>query len=192
MIAFRSTLAGNMSEDIPTLLALASEGDQGALGRLLPMLYRELHALAGRFLWREGPGHTLQPTALINEAYVRLAEGAPVDYKSRTHFMAVAARVMREILVDHARRAHALKRGGAKITLDEGVDFSPGQETMVVALSDALDALEREDAGKARLVEMRYFGGMTANDIAICVGTPAYTVRRQLRAAVAWLRREME
>jgi RNA polymerase sigma factor (TIGR02999 family) len=181
-----------MSEDIPTLLAQASQGDRGALGSLLPMLYRELHALAGKYIGREGQGHTLQPTALINEAYVRLAEGAPVDYKSRTHFMAVAARVMREILVDHARRAHALKRGGAKITLDEGVDFSRDQDAVVVELSDALDALEREDAAKARLVEMRYFGGMSANDIAICLDTPAYTVRRQLRTAVAWLRREME
>src|SRR5689334_5172112 len=129
-----------MSEDISTLLELASGGDREALGRLLPMLYRELRALAGRYLWREGPGHTLQPTALVNEAYLRLAEGAPVDYKSRTHFMAVAARVMREILVDHARRAHAIKRGGIKITLDEGLDFQPGKETMVIELSDALDA----------------------------------------------------
>ena len=181
-----------MSEDMAALLSRASEGDRGALGRLLPMLYRELHAIAGKYLGREGPRHTLQPTALINEAYVRLAEGAPVSYKSRTHFMAVAARVMREILVDHARRAHAAKRGGAKITLDEDVDFSPEQERVVVALHEALTALEREDERKARLVEMRYFGGMTAEDIAICLDIPAYTVRRQLRAAVAWLRREME
>jgi RNA polymerase sigma factor (TIGR02999 family) len=181
-----------MSEDMTTLLSRASEGDRGALGRLLPMLYRELYAIAGKFLGREGPGHTLQPTALINEAYVRLAEGAPVDYKSQTHFMAVAARVMREVLVDHARRRHAAKRGGAKITLDERLDYSVGREKVVLALNDALDVLAQQDERSARLVELRFFGGMSASEIAVCMDTPAYTIRRELRAAIAWLRREVE
>src|SRR5690349_25035887 len=124
-----------MSQDISTLLELASGGDREALGRLLPMLYRELRALAGRYLWREGPGHTLQPTALVNEAYLRLAEGAPVDYKSRTHFMADAVRVVRELLGEHSRRADGRQQGGSKVMLGDGLGLQPGQGTQVKQLN---------------------------------------------------------
>jgi RNA polymerase sigma factor (TIGR02999 family) len=174
------------------LLARAGEGDRGDLGELVPIVYRELRRLAGKYLSRETPGHTLQPTALIHEAFVRLAEGAEVEYKSRTHFVAVAARAMREILVDHARRRRALKRAGVRVTLDESLNAGVVREIQVIALNDALDLLAQVSERKARLVELRFFGGITAEEIALHLGTPAYTVRRELRAAIAWLRREME
>jgi len=148
--------------------------------------------VAAKYLSRETPGHTLQPTALINETFVRLAEGAEIGYKSRTHFVAVAARAMREILVDHARKRRAFKRGGERVTLDECLDAGVSRETQVIALNDALDLLATVSERKARLVEMRFFGGMTAEEIALHLDAPAYTVRRELRAAIAWLRREME
>ena len=179
-------------EPMTVLLASANDGDHNALGELVPIVYRELRRVAAKYLSCETPGHTLQPTALINETFIRLTRGAEIDYKSRTHFVAVAARAMREILVDHARKRRALKRGAAKVVLDECLDAGVVHENQVIALNDALDLLVGVSERKARLVEMRFFGGMTAEEIAVHFDAPAYTIRREIRAAIAWLRREME
>jgi RNA polymerase sigma-70 factor, ECF subfamily len=182
-----------MTEAITVLLSRMGVGDREAFDHLVPLVYQELHHIAEGYLRREGREHTLQPTALIHEAYLRLAGYEGADYRNRTHFFAVAARVMRRILVDHARARHAVKRGsGERITLRESLDFAPERERIVVALDEALNALAKEDERKARIVEMRFFGGMTAEDIAESLAMPVHTVRRELRIAQAWLRREIE
>ena len=155
-------------------------------------MYQELHRIAEGYLRRESQNHTLQPTALINEAYLRLAEYGGTDYQSRKHFFAIAARVMRRILVDHARARYAAKRGVEVTVALEDSDFAPAKDRIVISLDDALNALANEDDQKARLVEMRFFGGMTAEEIAECVATPVHIVRRELRSAQVWLRREIE
>jgi len=186
------SVGNTVTESITVLLSRVSGGDRDAFDHLIPLVYQELHRIADGYLRRESQNHTLQPTALIHEAYLRLVESG-VDYQNRSHFFGVAARVMRQILVDHARARHAAKRGaGVKIPLEPRFDFAPERDGIVMALDDALNTLAREDAGKARLVEMRFFGGMTAEEIAECVGTPVHIVRRELRAAQAWLRREMD
>lgn len=178
---------------ITTLLSRASDGDQQAFSHIIPLIYRDLHRIAEGYLRNELPGHTLQATALINEAYVRLAGARNLDCRDRTHFFALAARVMRRILVDHARARHAAKRGaGLKVTLDNNVDTAPEREEIVMLLDDALIRLAKQDQKKAKLVEMRFFGGMTADDIADYVSMPVHSVRRELRLAQAWLRREIE
>jgi RNA polymerase sigma factor (TIGR02999 family) len=179
-------------EAMTVLLSRARNGDRNPLRELLPIVYRELRRVAAQYLSREMPGHTLQPTALINETFIRLTQGAEIDYKSNTHFVAIAARAMREILVDHARKRRALKRGVAKVTLNECLDAGVVHENQVIALNDALDLLVDVSERKARLVEMRFFGGMTAEEIAVHFDAPPYTIRREIRAAIAWLRREME
>jgi RNA polymerase sigma-70 factor, ECF subfamily len=149
--------------------------------------------MAEGYLRRESQNYTLQPTALIHEAYLRLVKSNDVGYQNRSHFFGVAARVMRQILVDHARARQTAKRGaGMKVAFEPRFDFAPECDRIVTALDDALNTLAREDSGKARLVEMRFFGGMTAEEIADCGGTPVHVVRRELRAAQAWLRREIE
>jgi RNA polymerase sigma factor (TIGR02999 family) len=180
-------------ESITVLLSRVTGDDREAFDQLIPLVYHELHRIAEGYVRRESQPHTLQPTALINEAYMRLAESSGSGYQSRTHFFGVAARVMRQILVDHARARQAAKRGaGMKIPLDPRFDFAPERDRIVMALDDALNTLAHEDAAKARLVELRFFGGMTAEEIAECVGTPVHIVRRELRAAQAWLRRGIE
>jgi RNA polymerase sigma factor (TIGR02999 family) len=180
-------------ESITLLLARVNNGDRKALDHLVPLVYQELHRIAEGYLRRESQNHTLQPTALIHEAYLRLAEYGGADYQNRKHFFAIAARVMRQILVDHARARQAGKRGaGMTVALGPGSDFAPERDKIVISLDDALNALAAEDDGKARLVEMRFFGGMTAEEIAECVETPVHIVRRELRSAQAWLRREIE
>jgi RNA polymerase sigma-70 factor (ECF subfamily) len=174
------------------LLSQARSGESNPLRELVPIVYRELRRMAARYLSRETPGHTLQPTALINETFIRLTQGGEIEYKSNTHFVAIAARAMREILVDHARKRRALKRGAAKVTLDECLNAGVAHEDQVIALNDALDLLVGVSERKARLVEMRFFGGMTAEEIAVHFDAPPYTIRREIRAAIAWLRREME
>lgn len=179
---------------ITQLLSQVNDGDRNAFDHLIPLVYRELHRIAEGYLRRESPNHTLQPTALIHEAYVRLVEHGEADYQNRKHFFAVAARVMRRLLVDHARARYAAKRGAAlTVVLEPGNDPAPGQrDRTVIALDDALTALAAEDSRKARLVEMRFFGGMTAQEIAECTGLPVHVVRRELRSAQIWLRREIE
>jgi RNA polymerase sigma-70 factor, ECF subfamily len=180
-------------ESITLLLARVNNGDRKALDHLVPLVYQELHRIAEGYLRRESQNHTLQPTALIHEAYLRLAEYGGADYQNRKHFFAVAARVMRQILVDYARGRQAAKRGaGLTVPLGPGSDFAPERDRIVISLDDALNALATEDDEKARLVELRFFGGMTAEEIAECVETPVHIVRRELRSAQAWLRREIE
>jgi len=181
------------SESITQLLSRASDGDHQAFNDLVPLVYDELHRIAEAYLRRELSNRTLQPTALINEAYLRLAHNGASSYENRAHFFGVAARVMRQILVDHARSRKAGKRGdGLKVPLHPGLDFAPERDRIVIALDDALKVLATQDERKASLVEMRFFAGMSANEIAECTGTPVHTVRRELRLAQAWLRREIE
>jgi len=181
------------SDSITTLLSRVNAGDRNAFDNLVPLVYHELHRIAEGYLRRESQNHTLQPTALINEAYLRLAQYDGIDYQSRKHFFAVAAQVMRRILVDHARARHAAKRGAhLTVALDWDADFATERDAVVISLDDALNALAAEDENKARLVEMRFFAGLSAEEIAECVGAPVHIVRRDLRNAQAWLRREME
>jgi RNA polymerase sigma factor (TIGR02999 family) len=181
-----------LPESITTLLSRVNGGDRGAFDHLIPLVYRELHRIAEGYLRRESPNHTLQPTALISEAYLRLVDHG-ADYQSRKHFFAAAAQVMRRILVDHARARYAAKRGvNVTVMLEPGGDVASQRDRIVISLDDALAALAVEDDLKARLVEMRFFGGMTAQEIADCVAIPVHIVRRELRNAQIWLRREIE
>jgi RNA polymerase sigma-70 factor, ECF subfamily len=181
------------SAPITQLLSRISAGDREAFDSLIPLVYEELHRMAEGYLRREWQNRTLQPTALINEAYVRLAEHGGAVLQNRAHFFGVAARVMRQILVDHARSRQAVKRGpDVKVTLEPGLDFAPERDRVVIALDDALQALAEQDSRKAQFVEMRFFAGMTALEISECLGTPVHIVRRELRTAQAWLRREIE
>jgi RNA polymerase sigma factor (TIGR02999 family) len=180
-------------ESITVLLSRLTGGDREAFDQLIPLVYPELHRIAEGYVRRESQNNSLQPTALIHEAYLRLMVSRGAGYQSRAHFFGVAARVMRQILVDHARARQAAKRGaGMKVAFEQRFDFAPERDRIVMALDDALNTLAREDGQKARLVEMRFFGGMTAEEIAECVETPVHIVRRELRAAQAWLRREIE
>jgi RNA polymerase sigma factor (TIGR02999 family) len=180
-------------ESITVLLARVNDGDRRALDDLIPLVYNELHRMAAIFLRRESQHHTLQSTALIHEAYLRLADYGGAPYRNRGHFYAVAATVMRRILVDHARARHAAKRDTRSVvTLQPNTDVARERDRVVISLDDALTALAREDETKARLVEMRFFGGLTVQEISECMDIPDYTVRRALRSAQIWLRREME
>jgi RNA polymerase sigma factor (TIGR02999 family) len=170
------------------------EGDKSALDRLVPLLYPELRKLARGYLRNERPGHTLQPTALVHEAYARLVRQNHPDYRSRNHFMAVAAQIMRQILVDHARARDAGKRGGgatAKVSFDQALGVAADRPSLMIAIDDALSELARKDSVKSNLIEMRFFGGMTAEDSAEVLDMPVTEVRRHLRVAQAWLQREL-
>jgi RNA polymerase sigma factor (TIGR02999 family) len=165
-----------------------SYGDKHALNELVPLVYRELRGLAAAYLRRERPTHTLQPTALVHEAYLRLAHQPSLDCQSRTQFFAVAAHLMRQILVDHARRHRAVKRyGGNKITLDEGVVAVDAQVVELIALDQALEKLAGLDTRQARIVEMRFFGGLKEDEIAEVLGLSVITVKRDWRLARAVL-----
>lgn len=179
-------------DSITVLLSRINDGDRNAFDHLVPLVYHELHRIAEGYLRRESQNHTLQATALIHEAYLRLAEYGGTGYQNRKHFFAIAARVMRCILVDHARARDAEKRGSGMTVALDGSEFSAERDRIVISLDDALKALAGEDDRKARLVEMRFFGGMTAEEIAECVETPVHVVRRELRNAQVWLRREIE
>lgn len=181
------------SDPVTLLLRDFAAGDKRALDRLVPVLYPELRKIAGAYLRNERPGHTLQPTALVHEAYARLVSQDHPDYRNRRHFMAVAAQVMRQILVDHARSRDAAKRGGGagKVQFDEALGVATERPSVMIAIDDALTDLTRKDGLKARLVEMRFFGGMTAEDSAEVLDLPVHEVRRHLRVAQAWLQREL-
>ncbi len=160
----------------------------------MPYVYAELKKLAGHYLRRERPGHTLQPTALVHEAYFRLVDQKPPDYQGRAHFLGVAAHVMRQILIDHARSRGAEKRGAGQLvfSLDEFMDSPIERPAAMVLVDDAIRALEVYDALKAKLIEMRFFGGMTAEESAEALDLPVVKVRGELRIAQAWLRRELD
>ena len=182
------------SDPITLLLQDFARGNKAALDRLVPLLYPELRKLARGYLSNERPGHTLQPTALVHEVYARLVKQDQPDYRNRTHFMAVASQVMRQILVDHARVKNAVKRGGsaAKVPFDQAFGVAAERPSVMIAIDDALSELAQRDAVKARLIEMRFFGGMTAEDSAEVLDMPVTEVRRHLRVAQAWLQRELK
>lgn len=180
------------SHSVSALLIAWGRGEPAALEQLTPRVYRELHKLARAYLRRGLPGNSLQPTALINEAYLRLLDQAqPVEWENRAHFFGIAARLMRIILVDHARSNHAAKRGGAPaaITLDERMAATPGRAADVLEVNEALDRLAAVDERKAKVIELRYFGGMNREEVAAALGLTLPTVKRDLRLGEAWLRR---
>lgn len=181
------------SKNVTQLLLDWRQGDQAALNQLMPVVYGELRRLGASWLRREKPGHTLQPTALIHEAYLRLIDQDNPEWESRTHFFGIASRLMRQILVEHARRRATAKRGGPeqKVSLDEVVVYSPERASQLVALDEALSRLASIDERKCRIVEMRHFGGLTTEEIAQEVGISVATVGREVRIAEAWLNREM-
>jgi RNA polymerase sigma-70 factor, ECF subfamily len=176
------------------LLRAWSEGDQSALDQLVPLVHAELHRLARRYMAEERPGHTLQATALVNEAYLRLARGRPIGFEDRAHFFAVSARVMRRILVDWARSRKAQKRGTdvPLIELHEDLAVAAGAAgSDVVALDDALKTLATFDSRKSEVVELRFFGGLSVKETAQVMKISEETVRRDWNVAKSWLRREL-
>ena len=180
------------THEVTLLLAEWAKGDQRALADLTPLVYRELRQLAASYLRKERLGHTLQPTALVHEAYVRLVDQTNPTWQSRSHFFGVAARLMRQILVDHARRKQAGKRAGLKVPLDEAVTFQQDRSRDLVALDSGLNALEKIDPRKCKAVELRYFVGLSMEEIAQTLDVSPITVRRDLRMAEAWLHQEMQ
>jgi RNA polymerase sigma factor (TIGR02999 family) len=168
-------------------------GDQEALEQLIPVVYDELHRQAARYLRREHPGHTLQTTALIHEAYLRLINQQNIEWQNRAHFYAIAARLMRQILVDHARRRQATKRGGSdiKVPLEEAMVISPGENVDLVALDEALTRLAAIDPQQSRIVELRYFSGLSVEETAEVLGVSSRTVKRDWKVAKAWLRQQI-
>ncbi|MET0645661.1 MAG: sigma-70 family RNA polymerase sigma factor [Pyrinomonadaceae bacterium] len=176
--------------NVTQLLAAWSAGDTAALDELTPVIQHELHRLASRQMAGERPGHILQPTALVNEAYMRLVSWKEVQWQNRAHFFGVAAQMMRRILVDHARAHEAEKRGGEfqKLSLDENLDAAGApRDVNLVALDDALNRLAEMDPQKSKIVELRFFGGLSVEETAEVLGVSAPTVKRQWRMAKAWL-----
>ena len=179
--------------DVTRLLLEWQRGDAAALDRLLPLIYAELRRIASRRLRRERPGHTLQPTALVHEAYLKLVQAPELEWHDRAHFFAVAARVMRQVLVDHARAHQAEKRGGAlrKVSIEEVAEPGITADVDLLALEEALGRLGDFDPQQSRVVELRYFGGLTIEETAEVIGVSPATVKREWMMAKAWLRREL-
>jgi RNA polymerase sigma-70 factor (ECF subfamily) len=179
--------------DVTRLLLAWREGDEAALSGLIPMVERELHRIAQRCMARERAGHSLQATALVNEAYIRLIDVQQVDWQNRAHFLAMAARLMRRILVDSARAKRYQKRGGGalRVTFDEGVLPADDRPTDLVALDDALNTLADMDERRGRILELRFFGGLTVEETASVLKVSPDTVMRDSRLAKAWLAREL-
>jgi RNA polymerase sigma factor (TIGR02999 family) len=180
-----------MAHNVTELLLAWNDGDRTAFDRLVPLVHSELARLARVYLRRERNGHTLQTTALINEAYVRLIDAQRVPWQSRAHFFGIAAGVMRRILIDFARRRNYQKRGGGQrqVSLDEAMMISPAPSTDMLALDEALTALAKVDGRKARVVEMRFFGGLAEEEIAVALNVSPRTVRGDWRLAKSWLLR---
>ena len=181
------------SQPVSELLVRWKAGDQEALEALLPLVYQELRDIARRHLRRERPGHTLQSAALVHEAYLRLLDQRPFDTENRAHFLAVASRLMRQILVDHARTYGAAKRGAdRRVELDASLVLPQVRSTDVVALDDALKDLASLDEQQGRIVELRFFGGLSTEEIAEVLGVSPSTVKRDWNVAKAWLTRQMK
>ena len=181
------------SETVTQLLQDWSQGNQQALEELLPLIYDELRRLAHNFLYSERPGHTLQTTALAHEAYLKLIDQKSVHWQNRAHFFAIAAQAMRRILIDSARRHAAQKRGGAaeKVSLAEVANISAGSPTDLLALDDALNRLAALDQDQSRIIELRYFGGLTIEETAEVMKSSPATVKREWQMARAWLYQEL-
>ena len=182
--------------EVTHLLQRVREGVRAALDELMPLVYGELRRIAGSFMRRQQPGHTLQPTALINEAYLKLFQDAKPQIADRTHFLALMARVMRQVLVDHARAHVAAKRGGGEKHLPwetriEVRGEHATEEWKLLDLHRVLDALAREEPSLAEVVELHYFGGMTAEEVSMALVRSVHVIRHELRVARAWLRREL-
>jgi RNA polymerase sigma-70 factor (ECF subfamily) len=178
--------------EVSGLLRAWSDGDRAALERLTPIVYDELHRLAGRYMRGERPGHSLQTTALVNEAYMRLIDYRSMQWQNRAHFFAVSSQLMRRILVEHARR-HNLKRGGGvlHVSLEDTAEVGGDRAADLVALDDALDALARVDPRKVQVVEMRFFAGLSVEETAEVLKISSVTVMRDWSTAKAWLYREL-
>jgi len=181
------------SQDVTEILLRWRNGDQEALDQLMPLVYDELHRLANAYLRRERPGHTLQTTALVHEAYLRLVDQTHANWQNRAHFYGVAAQLMRRILVSHARTQQAAKRGsgGLKLSLDEVAMKAKQREAEVVALDDALMDLAKIDPQQSRIVELRYFAGLNIEETAEVLGVSPATVKREWGTAKAWLYNEL-
>ena len=179
--------------DVTGLLLAWRGGDEEALSRLIPAIERELHRIAQRCMAGERVGHSLQATALVNEAYIRLIDVRQMDWQNRAHFLAMAARVMRRILVDSARAKRYQKRGGGdvRITFDEGLAVAGDTSPDLVALDDALRALAQMDERRSQIIELRFFGGLTVEETAVVLKVAPDTVMRDSRLAKAWLAREL-
>lgn len=182
------------SQDITQLLLAWGNGDGSALERLMPYVYNELRQIAKRHMNRQRPGHTLQTTALVNEAYLKLIDSSRVNWQNRTHFFAISAQLMRRVLVDFARAKQSLKRGGERIqvTLDEQIAIPEAQTTDLVSLDEALQTLAKMNERQSRIVELRYFGGLTEEEIAATLDISTRTVRRDWNIAKAWLYRRIK
>jgi RNA polymerase sigma factor (TIGR02999 family) len=181
------------SHPVSELLGRWKAGDQEALEALVPLVYKELRDIARHHLQRERPGHTLQSAALVHEAYLRLLDQRPFDTDNRAHFLAVASRLMRQILVDHARTHGAAKRGAdRRVELDTSLVLPQVRSTDVVALDDALKDLANLDEQQGRIVELRFFGGLSTEEIADVLGISPSTVKRDWNVAKAWLTRQMK
>lgn len=179
--------------DITTLLRRFRAGDRAAEEQLVPRVYHELRRLAAAYMRREKPGASLQPTALVHEAYLRMVDYKQVEFKDRHHFFALAAQVMRRILVDRARARKAAKRGGAAgaLPLDEAIELGTPKEDLLISLDEALDRLSGLNPRMGQIVEMRFFGGMTEEEIGEYLGVSARTIKRQWATARLWLQKEL-
>ena len=180
-------------QEVTELLGAWSGGDEGALEKLIPLVQPELHRLAHHYMSREHAGHTLQTTALLDEAYLRLVSDSNHSWQNRTHFVAATAQLMRRIMVDHARARHSLKRGGGAlwVTLDEAALVTETRSEELLALDEALERLAAQDARKSQIVELRYFGGLTVNETAEFMQLAQRTVEREWNMAKAWLYRAL-
>jgi len=189
-----SDSASSHSSDVTALLRAWSAGDRDALDEMMPAVYAELHRLARAHLRRERVNHTLQATALVNEAYLKLVDQTRVQWQNRAHFFGTAAQLMRRILVDHSRESQAVKRGGAaiRIELDEALAVAESREIDVIALDAALARLERLDPRQSELVVLRFFGGLTIDEAAEALGISLATAKRDWATAKIWLRRELD
>jgi RNA polymerase sigma-70 factor (ECF subfamily) len=181
-------------QDVTGLLLEWQQGDEAALDKLTPLVYDELRRIAHRYMRQERDGHTLQTTALVNEAYVRLVGGHRIEWQNRAHFYGVVAQVMRHVLIDHARRRGYAKRGGdaQQVSFENGDVMSTERAAELVSLDEALDQLTKLDPRKARVVELRYFGGLSLEETANVLEVSLMTVRRDWRAAKAWLYRALK
>ena len=186
-------MGSSSSHELTRLLHAWSQGDQGALEKLTPYVYKELHRIAHHYMSREAAGHTLQTTALINETYARLIDSGDMNWDNRVHFFGVCARLMRQILTDFARSRLSQKRGRdlQRVSLDRSLEVPVEPRADLVALDDALNRLAAIDARKSQVVELRFFGGLTAEEAAAVLKVSPYTVLRDWRLAKVWLHREL-